>query len=72
MGRQVGIDLGTCTVLVFVRGLGIVTKEPSVVAKEVSTNKVIAVGSEAKRMLGRTPGSIATVRPPKRRSHHRI
>lgn len=63
MGRRVGIDLGTCSVLVFVRGLGIVTREPSVVAKEVSTNKIIAVGNEAKRMLGRTPGTIVTVRP---------
>jgi rod shape-determining protein MreB len=63
MGRQVGIDLGTCSVLVFVRGMGIVTREPAVVAKEVSTNKIIAVGDEAKRMLGRTPGSIVAVRP---------
>jgi rod shape-determining protein MreB len=63
MGRQVGIDLGTCSVLVFVSGKGIVTREPSVVAKEVSSNKVIAVGNEAKCMLGRTPGSIVAVRP---------
>lgn len=63
MGRQVGIDLGTCSVLVFVSGKGIVTREPSVVAKEVATNKVIAVGDEAKRMLGRTPGSITAIRP---------
>lgn len=63
MGRQVGIDLGTCSVLVFVRGMGIVTREPAVVAKEVSTNKIIAVGDEAKRMLGRTPGNIVAVRP---------
>jgi rod shape-determining protein MreB len=63
MGRHVGIDLGTCSVLVFVSGMGIVTREPSVVAKEVSTNKVIAVGNEAKRMLGRTPGTIVAVRP---------
>lgn len=63
MGRHVGVDLGTCSVLVFVSGKGIVTREPSVVAKEVATNKVIAVGDEAKRMLGRTPGNITTVRP---------
>jgi rod shape-determining protein MreB len=63
MGRHVGIDLGTCSVLVFVSGMGIVTREPSVVAREVSTNKVIAVGNEAKRMLGRTPGTIMALRP---------
>jgi rod shape-determining protein MreB len=63
VGRDVGIDLGTCSVLVFVSGKGIVTREPSVVAKMVSTNRVIAVGDEAKRMLGRTPGDIAVIRP---------
>lgn len=63
IGRDVGIDLGTCSVLVFVSGRGIVTREPSVVAKEVSGNRVIAVGDEAKKMLGRTPGDIQAVRP---------
>ena len=62
-GRDVGIDLGTCSVLVFVSGKGIVTREPSVVAMDLSSDRVIAVGEEAKRMLGRTPGNIAAVRP---------
>lgn len=63
LGRDVGIDLGTCSVLVFVSGKGIVTREPSVVAKTISGSRVIAVGREAKRMLGRTPRDIAAVRP---------
>jgi rod shape-determining protein MreB len=63
IGRDVGIDLGTCSVLVFVSGRGIVTREPSVVAMQVSTGRVIAVGDEAKKMLGRTPGDIAALRP---------
>ncbi len=63
IGRDVGIDLGTCSVLVFVSGRGVVIREPSVVAKTVPGNKVIAVGNEAKRMLGRTPTDIQVVRP---------
>jgi rod shape-determining protein MreB len=63
IGRDVGIDLGTCSVLVFVSGRGIVTREPSVVARQVVGNRVIAVGNEAKRMLGRTPGGIQAIRP---------
>ena len=63
IGRDVGIDLGTCSVLVFVSGRGIVTREPSVVARTVSGNRIIAVGNEAKRMLGRTPTEIQAVRP---------
>lgn len=63
IGRDVGIDLGTCSVLVFVSGRGIVTREPSVVARAVDGNRVIAVGEEAKKMLGRTPGGIRVVRP---------
>ncbi|MGE5579853.1 MAG: rod shape-determining protein [Bacillota bacterium] len=63
IGRDVGIDLGTCSVLVFVSGRGVVIREPSVVAKSVSGNKVIAVGNEAKKMLGRTPLDIQAVRP---------
>ncbi len=63
IGRAVGIDLGTCTVLVFVSGRGVVIREPSVVAKETKGNRIIAVGDEAKRMLGRTPGDIQAVRP---------
>ncbi len=63
IGRDVGIDLGTCSVLVFVSGKGVVIREPSVVAKTTVGNRVIAVGNEAKRMLGRTPTDIQTVRP---------
>lgn len=62
---DIGIDLGTATTLVFVRGMGIVLCEPSVVAIRSDTRKVLAVGAEAKRMLGRTPGSIIAIRPMK-------
>ncbi|MBP7554300.1 MAG: rod shape-determining protein, partial [Spirochaetes bacterium] len=55
---DLGIDLGTANTLVYVRGRGIVLSEPSVVAVERGTKRVIAVGQEAKRMLGRTPGDI--------------
>lgn len=58
-----GIDLGTANTLVYVEGEGIVLNEPSVVAIEKSTNQVLAVGHEAKKMLGRTPGNIVAVRP---------
>ncbi|MBN8217514.1 MAG: rod shape-determining protein [Spirochaetes bacterium] len=58
-----GIDLGTANTLVYVEGEGIVLNEPSVVAIEKTTNRVLAVGREAKRMLGRTPGNIVAVRP---------
>ncbi|MBQ3671249.1 MAG: rod shape-determining protein [Treponema sp.] len=60
---DVGIDLGTCNTLIYVRGEGIVINEPSVVAKEKGTNRVVAVGAEAKRMLYRTPGNITAIRP---------
>lgn len=63
MGADIGIDLGTAYVLVYVKGKGIVLREPSVVAIKEKTKEVIAVGEEARRMLGRTPGSITTVRP---------
>ncbi|MEL7603841.1 MAG: rod shape-determining protein, partial [Bacillota bacterium] len=56
--NDVGIDLGTSSVLVYVRGKGIVLREPSVVAVERITGRILAVGEEARRMLGRTPGSI--------------
>src|SRR3712207_6386875 len=62
-GRDVAIDLGTANTLVFVKGHGIVLSEPSVVAIDQKTDKVVAVGSAAKRMLGRTPGSIVALRP---------
>lgn len=63
--NDIGIDLGTATTLVYVRGEGIVLCEPSVVAVYKSTGEVLAVGEEAKRMLGKTPGSISATRPMK-------
>ena len=62
-GRDIGIDLGTANTLVYVKGRGIVLVEPSVVAIEKDTSKVLAVGTEAKRMIGRTPGNIVAIRP---------
>lgn len=61
--NDMGIDLGTATTLVYVKGEGIVLCEPSVVAVERGTSHVLAVGEEAKRMLGRTPGNIVAIRP---------
>ncbi|MDO8585979.1 MAG: rod shape-determining protein [Armatimonadota bacterium] len=61
--RAIGIDLGTANTLVHVRGRGILLREPSVIAISVDTGRVLAVGEEAKRMLGRTPGSIVASRP---------
>jgi rod shape-determining protein MreB and related proteins len=61
--NDIGIDLGTANTLVYVRDKGIVLREPSVVAVQAGTNHVLAVGSEAKRMLGRTPGNIVAIRP---------
>ncbi|WP_210468784.1 rod shape-determining protein [Sporosarcina sp. 6E9] len=63
--RDVGIDLGTANTLVFVKGKGIVLREPSVVAKNTHTGEIVAVGSEARNMIGRTPGSIIATRPMK-------
>ncbi|MBO3446143.1 MULTISPECIES: rod shape-determining protein [Clostridia] len=60
---DIGIDLGTANVLVYVSGKGIVLEEPSVVAIEQRTNSVLAVGEEARRMIGRTPGNIVAIRP---------
>lgn len=62
-GTDIGIDLGTASVLVYVKGKGVVLKEPSVVAFDRNTNKVKAIGEEARLMLGRTPGNIVAVRP---------
>lgn len=59
----IGIDLGTCNTLIYISGRGIVINEPSVVAVEKGTNKVVAVGTDAKRMLFKTPGSIHAIRP---------
>lgn len=62
-GSDIGVDLGTANVKVFVKGKGIILHEPSVVAMEKESRRVIAVGSEARRMLGRTPGNIVAIRP---------
>src|ERR687891_127667 len=62
-GREMAVDLGTANTLVYVRGRGIVLSEPSVVAIDQRTGEVHAVGVEAKRMLGRTPGTISAIRP---------
>jgi len=63
LSSDIGIDLGTANTLVYVKDQGIVLREPSVVAVQAGTNKVLAVGDEAKRMLGRTPANIVAVRP---------
>ena len=65
-GTDIGIDLGTASVLVYVKGKGVVLKEPSVVAFDRNTNKIKAIGEEARLMLGRTPGNIVAVRPLRR------
>jgi rod shape-determining protein MreB and related proteins len=62
-GNSIGIDLGTATVLVYIKGKGIVLKEPSVVAIDKSNNRILAVGEEARMMIGRTPGNIVATRP---------
>lgn len=61
--KDIGIDLGTANTLVYVRGKGIVVREPSVVAMKLDNNTVLAVGDEAKKMIGRTPGNIVAIRP---------
>ncbi len=63
IGQDIGIDLGTASVLIYIKGKGIVLREPSVVALDRNTNKILAVGEEARRMLGRTPGNIVAIRP---------
>src|SRR5687768_15559935 len=63
MGRDMAVDLGTANTLVYVRGRGIVLNEPSVVAVNVKTGRPLAVGVEAKRMIGRTPSHIQAIRP---------
>ena len=62
-GQDIGIDLGTATVIAYVKGKGIVLREPSVVAIDNKSGEVLAVGQEARRMLGRTPGNIVATRP---------
>src|SRR5689334_6178144 len=61
--HDIGIDLGTANTLVFVKGKGIAIREPSIVARHKKTKRIIAIGSEAKKMLGKTPASIVTIRP---------
>ncbi|GIM29687.1 rod shape-determining protein [Clostridium polyendosporum] len=63
MGTDIGIDLGTATVLVYIKNKGVVLKEPSVVAVDENSNKILAVGEEARQMIGRTPGNIVAIRP---------
>ncbi len=65
MSEDMGIDLGTANTLVHCKGKGIIIREPSVVAVETETNEVLAIGAEAKSMIGRTPGSIVAIRPMK-------
>ena len=60
---DIGMDLGTCNTLIYVPGKGIVINEPSVVAVERGTKRIVAVGAEAKRMLWKTPGDITAIRP---------
>lgn len=63
IGLDIGIDLGTASVLVYAKGKGIVLREPSVVAIDKNTDRILAVGEEARKMLGRTPGNIVAIRP---------
>ena len=63
LARDIGIDLGTANVVIYSKGKGIVLNEPAVVAIETKTNKVLAVGEAARKMVGRTPGSIVAIRP---------
>ena len=62
--RGMGIDLGTANTLVYVSGKGVVLQEPSVVAMDQNTKKPLAVGEDAKKMLGRTPGDVVALRSP--------
>ena len=68
LSRDIGIDLGTTSVLIYVDGRGIVINEPSAVALDRVSGRVLEVGSGAKKMLGRTPGNIVAARPLKRES----
>ena len=61
--KDIGIDLGTASILVYVKGKGVVLREPSVVAMDKNTGKLLKVGTEAQQMLGRTPGNIVAIRP---------
>lgn len=63
MSMDIGIDLGTANVLIYIKGKGIVMREPSVVAIDNDTNRILAIGEDARRMIGRTPGNIVAIRP---------
>lgn len=63
LNRDMGIDLGTANTLVYIKGKEIIIREPSVVAIEIESKEVLAVGEKAKRMIGRTPGNIVAIRP---------
>jgi rod shape-determining protein MreB len=63
LGLDIGLDLGTASVLIYIKGKGIVLREPSVVAIDKNTDRILAVGEEARKMLGRTPGNIVAIRP---------
>ena len=63
MSMDIGVDLGTANVLIYIKGKGVVLREPSVVAVDRDTNKVLAVGEDARQMIGRTPGNIVAIRP---------
>ena len=65
LGKDIGIDLGTANVLIYIKGKGIVLNEPSIVALEVDTKRIVAFGTDAKEMLGRTPGKIKAIKPMK-------
>ena len=63
MSMDIGIDLGTANVLIYIKGKGIVIREPSVVAIDKDSNRILAIGEDARRMIGRTPGNIVAIRP---------
>ena len=63
MSMDIGIDLGTANVLIYIKGKGIVMREPYVVAIDNDTNRILAIGEDARRMIGRTPGNIVAIRP---------
>lgn len=65
LGKDIGIDLGTANVLIYIKGKGIILNEPSIVALETDTKRIVAVGTDAKEMLGRTPGKIKAIKPMK-------
>lgn len=70
--KDLGIDLGTANTLVFIKGKGIVVREPSVVALETDTKSIVAVGNDARNMIGRTPYECCGTAPNERRSHCRL